>query len=123
MAAWKCYEWENSTYPEYLEIKCTPHQQRLYIRKLARHFKITEPSVTNKRGTWGYARVGAWYGCSIKIPFECSLGMVIHEFAHILTWERWNERGHGRKFKRELKRCYTFAKRWLPAKEPVRVGA
>lgn len=116
MAAWKMYEWEQKTYPQFRVIKLTKPQFQKYIKKLSKHFKMPEPTVEYKLG---HKNNGTYYGYKNHIvinPFHGNqLGTLCHEFAHHLNYHRNDyERGHGKKFKHELKRVYTWAKRYLP---------
>ena len=120
MPAYRAYQWEHEAYPEFLTIKLDVKEQRKYVKKLCRHFHINEPTIINKAGHWAFANTFWW---RLKLPHTCSLGLVVHEFAHLLTHTRWGKgQHHNKKFKRELKRCYTFAKRWLES-APKEVGS
>jgi len=128
MAWLKVYEWEHDTWPEFRKVKIDRRQQHGYIKKLARHFKIVEPTLrwSYKRGVASGEGGGSYHyrtlGSFIRIGKVTTLGTLCHEFAHHLAAMRWGSwQGHNKKFKRELKRTYTWAKRWLEANE-VREG-
>ena len=114
MAWLKVYEWERKTYSPFWTIEIERHEQEKYLNKLSRHFKCWWKPKLSKRlkrsklaGTYsnGYIRTGK----------ATMLGVICHEFAHHLTQVRYDDQsGHGRHFKHELKRIYTWAKRWLP---------
>ena len=55
----------------------------------------------------------------IALPPEPSLGLICHEYAHHLDAIRNSEtkQWHGKSFKKELKKVFTFAKRYFPKKE------
>ena len=125
MAWLKVYEWERAKWPEFQEIKVHRFQQGVLLEKLARHFKVSCPDLmqSNKRGAnansqesgaaGSYHRSG--YGVpTIRLGMVTTLGTLLHEFAHHLNWVNYRQHGHGRKFKRELKRTYTWGKRYLP---------
>lgn len=117
MAQLKIYEWEDQTYPEFRKIGlCRAEIQKIF-RKLIRHFKsppLSRVSFVN------YVRGGKYYSSFYSIVIGSggyNLGTICHEFAHHLADTRHNKScGHRKEFKRELKRVYTYAKRWLPEK-------
>lgn len=124
MAFLQVYRWEHDTWPTFQTVKVDRMTQRKLIKKLARHFKVDEPSLefSRQRGanvakseTPGAAGkyIGGWHP-RIKLGTVTTLGTLVHEFAHHLNYRRWASNGHGRTFKRELKRTYTFTKRYLP---------
>jgi hypothetical protein len=123
MQAIVTYAWEKETWPEFEAVKMNHEQAARFLRKAARHFKVTAPGLANQRGngsaTYSYSsRNCPWVNPgTIRVsPRQGVFGTVVHEFSHHLAWIRWGEdgRGHRRKFKRELKRVYTFAKKFLP---------
>lgn len=107
----KVYEWENKTWPEFDKVQVARSDAQKYLKKFSRHFKIEMPRIDMSRrnkskGTYSYG----W----IAIPYTCSLGLIVHEFAHHLTRKTYgSNQNHNKKFKRCLKRVYTFAKRYL----------
>jgi hypothetical protein len=113
----KVYQWEAQAYPEFKNIELEKSKAPIYLKKFARHFKVYCPklSTVNKRGG-GHYTPSAWGTASIALSPNPSLGLVIHEFAHHLDTLRHPEKKqwHGKSFRRELKRVYTFAKRYLP---------
>lgn len=111
MAWLKVYDWEHEKWPEFQGVFIDYYRQLVLARKFSRHFKVLAPRMKTSRSRGLYFRRVE----VIKLPKRCPLGLFCHEFAHHLAWKRWNESGHGRKFKREMKRTYTFAKRYLPA--------
>ena len=125
MSADVFYKWERDTYPEFRAWEISRDDAEPYVVKLIRHFKT--PKVGLRAS---YRRGGAGvYKCagdsSTWLPVICSgkptnMGTVIHEFSHHLSRFKHGKlkRCHGKLFKRELKRCYTWAKRWLPKEEP-----
>ena len=124
MAYLKVYEWEHATWPEFQTVHIDRRRQFILIRKLARHFKVDEPLLgackrrganakSNKTGAAGAYMMGPTNAAVIKLGNVTVLGTLVHEFAHHLDHRRWGGNGHRRTFKRELKRAYTFAKRYL----------
>jgi len=115
MAWLKVYEWERTAYPRFRDIGVERSAQRKYIKKFARHFKVSEPLVEKLKPS--ARKLGVYYGHShiIKLHETTNFGTLCHEFAHHLANMRYGGcQGHNRLFKRELKRTYTFAKRYLP---------
>ena len=115
----KVYEWERSTWPEFQEVMLEPCEAEATLRKLVRHFKTRAIYMTFGNHRSGGGRYVAYWPIRMDevrlTKRNINLGTVIHEFAHHLDTCRWRKRaGHGRTFKRELKRVYTWAKRYLP---------
>lgn len=114
----KVYQWEEQTYPVFRTIKIEKSKASAYLKKFARHFKVDEPKIDwsiKKRGG-GHYTPSKWFAPLIALPSNPSLGLICHEFAHHLDARRHPEtpQWHGKSFRRELKRTYTFAKRYLP---------
>lgn len=136
MPAYMAYAEERATYPQFREMKCSEKECEKYLRKLQRHFKVPPIKVVFTSRSWGWAypnimttihwkpeyitlpkkTLRTWSGGRIELPKGgTSLGMVVHEFAHILATFRYKRHcNHDRRFKRQLKRSYTWAKRYLP---------
>jgi hypothetical protein len=118
MAWLKIYEWERTTYPEFQNIRVDRPEK--YLKKFARHFKVNQPTLARHQSFWVAYRVkksgGTYrsYDESIDLANNISLGILIHEFTHHLDWKINHKVSHDKKFKRQLKRVYTFAKRYLP---------
>ncbi len=116
MAYLKVYQWEHETWPEFQKIEISREDVKSYLKKFARHFKIDIPYLSNshKRGKHAGVYYQGSFNGTIVLTKECTFGIVIHEFAHHLTRMRHGtNHHHGKKFKRELKRVYTFAKRYI----------
>lgn len=110
------YFWEHQTYPEFQKVPVTRTDVQKYLNKLVRHFKTSKVTFSHelRRGGGGVYHPG--YFPYIRMGKEPTLGIVCHEFAHHLTRHRYPtiKKWHGKHFKKELKRVYTFAKRYLP---------
>lgn len=111
------YQWEYERYPAFYEVKFDRRRAAVLLKKFSRHFKTSCPLMSSirKRGG-GHYTASLWGGHAfIALPDNPSLALVCHEYAHHLATTRNKARcGHGKEFKRELKRVYTFAKRYLP---------
>lgn len=118
MPAWMMYRWEKSTWPEF-QFTISREDAAMYIRKLSRHFKTNcgLDGIDIKRHE-GAGHYSVRHGL-IVVGKQTTLGIVCHEFAHHLDYMKRGrpKRWHDRKYKRQLKKVYTWAKRWLPAKE------
>lgn len=115
----KVYFWEKQTYPDFQTVNFDRVQAVKYLKKFSRHFKTSCPVLSRiiKRGGGHYTP--SFIQPRIALGKNPSLGIVCHEFAHHLDTLRHpdTKQWHGKSFKRELKRVYTFAKRYLPKKE------
>lgn len=115
MAKWrKLYGLEHATYPEFTKISVGRSDAARYFKKFARHFKVIEPRIdllTRKQSGGNYYTSSM----SIQIPKITTLDILIHEFSHHLADQLagGERQKHNKKFKRCLKKVYTFAKRDL----------
>jgi hypothetical protein len=109
----KVYSWEDNTYPEFMVIKLDREQQKKLITKLSRHFKTPMPTIGQSHGR-GLNYVPFWK--QINTHKISTMGNIIHEFAHHLNSIRYDESGHGKSFKKCLKRVYKWSVRYLPTK-------
>lgn len=108
----KIYDWEHETYPEFQKVEIAHQDAQRYFRKLARHFKVTTPTLSLRLKRGG----GTYYSRSamIRLSRISNLGIVIHEFAHHLADCTTRSRNsHNKSFKKALKKTYTFARRYL----------
>ena len=118
MAWLKAYGWEKETYPAFRDVKLCSYNQRKIVKKLARHFKLPpHPVIRLVNSTRFDSQRGLYYSRSstIKLGETTTLATVCHEFAHHMdAIHRSGKTDHSKAFKRELKKVYTFAKRYLP---------
>ena len=120
MAHLKIYEWEFQTYGEFRFVPLDRDTEgRKIIRKLSRHFNLMEPTLaqSRRRGGAGKYRPRMFGEGIIFTGKKTNLMTLCHEFAHHLEYHsdghspgRW----HGKNFKRQLKRVYTWARRYIP---------
>ena len=120
MAWLRVYRWESATWPEFRKVApLTEGQATKLLRKLSRHFKTPVPYLRlygwNGGGRWRRGLVYHQITLSRPVAFDT----LLHEFAHHLNFCRNRERGHRRSFKRELKRTYTWARRYLPEEKSL----
>lgn len=113
----KAYQWEHETFPEFQNVQvCSDTQQKL-VRKLARHFKTPKPALQHTRinDTHGrYIHPNAYHASTIRTAQNSTLGTLCHEFAHHLAYLKHGRGvGHDKRFKKQLKKVYTFAKRYI----------
>ena len=112
------YNWEYETYRPFYSHKVGRHGAAVLLRKFSRHFKTSCPILTPtiKRRGGGHYIFAFYSGARITLGKDPSLAIVCHEYAHHLTHIRHpeNKKCHSKVFKRELKKVYTFAKRYLP---------
>lgn len=114
MAYLKVYQWEHETYPKFYKVEVAREDAQKYLNKLARHFKVSTPYVNlQSRKRNGGSLMYGWG--QVNVSPLTSLGIVIHEFSHHFAYQTYGRsgRGHGKNFKKCLKKSYTFAKRWI----------
>jgi len=141
MAAYVAYAWEHETWPQFRQVWLTEKESVKYLRKFARHFKMPDAKVefSKRKERSGEAWPNIYHAVTWKPEYRrlskaalrnwssgvicltkdrSSLDVVIHEFAHLLTAFKYKRMvHHDKRFKRQLKRVYTFAKRYLPKQE------
>lgn len=113
MAMLRVYLWEEATWPEFRKVApLTEEQTTKLLRKLSRHFKTPVPYLR----LYGWSGGGRYWALRHRITLSrpVAFDTLLHEFAHHLNFIRNRENGHRRSFKRELKRTYTWARRYLP---------
>ena len=113
----KVYDWERETWPQFRFVILNREQQKMYIRKLSKHYKVFEPIIkqslsSTNAGTYHKETIMSLP--TIKLHKECTFGTLIHEFSHHLNHAKYNQGHHGRSFKKCLKRVYKYAEHWLP---------
>lgn len=110
------YNWEEQTFPEFRKIEIDRKRAALLIKKFSRHFKTSCPILSNRLTRGGGSYTPGNWNSWIKLPIKPSLALVCHEYAHHLEHTRHpdSKQWHGKTFRRELTRVYTFAKRYLP---------
>ena len=110
----KMYMNEHLDYPEFQEkIYATPKEAEKYLKKLKRHFKLPNLEWEFSKNSGGSAH-RYWWGYKIKLPkTDITLGLICHEIAHVIAFHKYDTMGHTKKFYRQLKRVYTWAKRYL----------
>jgi len=111
------YQWEHEeAFPEFRKVKFEKERAMFYIKKLARHFKTSCPTLSEVRKRNGGHYQPSMFYPRIALPKNPSLGLICHEYAHHLDHVRNPnaKQWHGKSFRCELKKVYTFAKRYLP---------
>lgn len=111
MSYLQIYTWEHETFPWFQRIKIRPEYRHIIARKIAHHFKIICRYVElNTRGG------GLAHGTTIQLPNvnkSCSLGLIIHELAHLYDYQVNENSGHQKTFKKVLIKLYCELNREL----------
>jgi hypothetical protein len=112
MARLKIYDWEQETFKDLYSIYLLPKYRAAIIDRLARFFGIQVRWVTFDSQSWGhaYARVAG-----IKLPKRpFSVGLAIHELAHLHNYQVHGNRGHRGTFKKSLIKLGVESRYELP---------
>jgi hypothetical protein len=88
-----------------------PLAQRI-VKKLARHFKVTNFSGVRKQTTRWCGHAYSDY--SISIPKKATLLLICHEVAHLYNKQYLGDWSHSKKLMRTLKRIVHYALKMLP---------
>jgi hypothetical protein len=108
----KIYEWEHKQFQELYNIYLLPARRYYIINKLADHFGIHLNWLHFTSQSWGYAYVSS---AGIKLPKRpSSLGLAIHELAHLYTFQKTGQHGHRKDFKKSLIKLMVETKYALP---------
>lgn len=108
MSAYKYYDWERKEHSDLFNVGLDVCEAEKVNRKLARHFgRISAPRlVVSSRFSSG--RGVAYSSHMIKIGRRTSLGVLGHEWAHILNMAYRTGENHGKGFKRWNKKVTTY---------------
>lgn len=99
----KFYRVERSYNADLYELKIHKRQAQNLVNKLSRHFKFRKIEVLNNARSSGHA-----YWRYIDIPRITSVGMVIHEAAHIWNNTRFGGMKHNKKLHTAIKRLSAY---------------
>ena len=103
----KFYFVEKQLFREEYDIKVTDKEAVKICKKLARHFKF----YISKIRFYGYKRgfVNA-YGI-IRLPHNPSIGIICHECAHLLEYEKYHNFRHNKKLLNIMKRFINYCRK------------
>jgi hypothetical protein len=111
MGAYKYYEWERKEFRDVYNIALMNCEVDRINRRLTKHYKLLyapkivfTPRFDSQRGT---AR-----SCDrIKLGTKTTLGILLHEFAHIVNRAKDTGYNHDKKFKRWHKKIVTYVRK------------
>ena len=114
---WKAiYSWERRAYPLHFVTQISFELAVKRVARLSKKFKVAPPDVV-----FGAKNGGGFYRKQERRIYltngNICTAVAVHEFAHHLENMRYGDTGHRKQFKKVLKKCYTYAKRWLPEPE------
>lgn len=99
----KFYQVEESYNKDLYAMKISAHQAQLLANKLSRHFKFRRITVSANGRTRGLA-----YSYGIQIPKVTSVGLVIHECAHVHNYAKYGNFKHNKKLHTTIKRFSSY---------------
>lgn len=111
----KVYQWEEKTFPWQQKVNITPNLRREVTLRLAASLgiKVIEVETTLR----GRDRGRAWPSVRrIALPtrlHNCSLGIILHELAHLWNYQLHQNRGHRLTWKRTLIKTYVESRKYL----------
>ena len=101
-------EWEQ--YADLYEKQVSQEDARKIVKKLRRHFKIPVYkqglAFTNRSG--GRA---SEYGITLPNSQLIQLGLIAHEVAHQVAWEKYGLVHHNKKYKRSMKKIVNYIRK------------
>ena len=99
----KFYRVELGYNKDLYEMEISSHQAQLLANKLSRHFNFRKIEVITNARSRGHA-----YWRYIDIPKITSVGLVIHETAHIWNHARFGNMKHNKKLHTAIKRLSSY---------------
>lgn len=102
MGADKVYAWEHRQFKWHYAVKIAYEHRRRVATDLAKRFGIKDLRVDLDRRGGGEAFV---MQRRIRLPtwrHECSLGLILHEIAHVWDWIHLEGNGHRASFKKSM---------------------
>lgn len=102
MSADKCYAWEHEKFPWHYRIRIAPEHRWAVATELSKRFGIKDMRVQLDRRGGGEAFV---MERRIRLPshrYGCSLGLILHEIAHVYDWIHYEGNGHRASFKKAM---------------------
>lgn len=104
------YREEKAWFKEAFGHQLSDPEAQLILKKLRRHFSENSYRVRDlKVKFYGNAQRGMAYSWHIRLGHEPSLGLLIHEFSHILDRSRNNRKSqHDWKLKATMLEVYTY---------------
>jgi len=102
MSADKTYSWEKGQFKWHFGIQIKPEDRWRVATELAKRFGIKDLRVMLDRRGGGSAYV---MERRIRLPthrYSCSLGLIIHEIAHVYDWVHYEGNGHRASFKKAM---------------------
>jgi hypothetical protein len=102
MSADKTYEWEQKKFPWHFRVLIKPEHRWFVATELAKRFGIKDLRVQLDHRGGGLAYV---MERRIRLPsskYRCSLGLMLHEIAHVYDWTRYEGNGHRASFKKAM---------------------
>ena len=113
MSAWKYYTWERKEYLDMYNISLISCETEKILRKIKRHFKFKPQVKLFLKSRFDLNRGEASYGnfkSVITIGYTSTLGVVIHEFAHLLANEQKRKSFHDKSFRKKHKSVVTYVR-------------
>jgi len=104
----KFYRIERGYNKDLYELEISSHQAQLLANKLSRHFHFRKIEVITNARSSGHA----YWNC-IDIPKTTTVGLVIHEIAHVWNHSRFGKMKHDKKLHTTIKRLSNYFKSCL----------
>lgn len=108
----KIYEWEHQQFKDLYDIRLLPQVQDKVVRALAKVFGV---AINKLEFCTRYNGKAYTYKGIIQLPrIGCSVGLALHEIAHLYDWQKFNHRGHTGTFKKSLIKLMCESRYELP---------
>jgi hypothetical protein len=112
MAAFKTYRWEKQTFQWHYRINILEKYRKPLTFALATHFgiRLREVQLRCKRAESGKC-FQDWQMIRLPRPeLKCSLGIIIHELAHLYDYQVYQHTGHQGSFRKSVIKLYVESK-------------
>ncbi len=114
MSYLKFYEKERKMFPKEFASKMENEEAKIIFKKLKRHYKIRQEMVFVHSGCNG--KCSRW---EVIVPIGLNLGLLYHEVAHAVDYDKRKKFKHDKKMMTILKRVFKFARKHNDWKEEV----
>ena len=103
----KFYDTEFEEFNDEWETKLSPRRARFLLLKLRIRYKVDYFIIKFSKRTSGYFET---VNRVMKLPKDCNVGIVVHEFAHALEHQKYGNTFHKKRMLKIIRRIHKHIK-------------